>query len=820
MLKNYIKIAVRNLFKKKGYSFVNIFGLAIGIATSLLIISFVLHELSYDDYHEKADRIYRVIQTMSTEDKTEEQASTPFPLGPVLKAEFPNQVQEYVRFYNLQEKAHTILNRQNNISFRESNTYFVDSSFFNVFTAKLIQGNPDQVLKNPQSFVITKSIAEKYFGDENPVGQQLSFKGSSELFVTGVMDEWPEESHLKIDLLASFSTLDRLYANSPGYDESWFWNPVWTYILVQEGTDINQLESQINDLKENYYYASPGWPDQETVDIYLQPVPDIHLHSNRDSEMNANSSILYIYILLAVSGFILLIACINFMNLSTVRSLERSREVGLRKVLGGHRQQLFYQFMGESFFVTLLSVILGILLVYLTLPYFNSLVGKELSFELFNSFYTIPLVLILTLVVGLISGSYPALFLSKFEPVKVLKGLPTQGNNGTAFRKVLVTFQFSLSVILLAGTAILFLQLRYIQQKDLGFDTDNIVMLPTKQNLITWEFETFKEQALAHAQIQTVTGLGKIPGSEKQEYYRYVPAAHSSRQGVSNLVLHVTHDFIETFNLEIIAGRTFSKDYATDADQAVLINRSMLTQLDANSPEEALGELFHYYPSNNERVTYSVVGVVEDFNYTSLKKEIEPLIIRLVQGTGNILRAIEHTAVKIAPGNPKAALKHLETTWKELNHIDPFEYVFLDQRLQQIYEEESTMSRLSIAFSILSIIVACLGLLGLASYAAQLKQKEIGIRKSLGASVSNILYLLSKDFMKLVLIANIIAWPVVYYVARQWLNDFPYRFDFLSNLPILFGGSLLLIMVVAFLTVSYHSLKAAMINPVEAIRNE
>jgi putative ABC transport system permease protein len=459
MLRNYIKIAVRNLFKKKGYSFVNIFGLAIGIATSLLIISFVLHELSYDDYHENSDRLFRVIQTMETDDKTEEQASTPFPLGPVLKTGFPNQVQDYVRFYNLQENSHTILNRKKNISFRESNIYFVDSTFFNFFTAKLLQGNPDEVLKNPESIVISKSIAEKYFGDENPVGQQLSFKGVSELTVTGVMDDWPEESHLKIDLLASFSTLDRMYANSPGYDESWFWNPVWTYILVEDGTSITQLESQINTLRQKYYYASSGWPEQETVDIYLQAVPDIHLHSNRDNEMNANSSILYIYILLAVSVFILLIACINFMNLATVRSLERSREVGLRKVLGGHRKQLFNQFMGESFFVTLISVIAGILLVYLTLPYFNSLVGKELSFQLFNSYYTIPIILIMTLIVGLISGAYPAVFLSKFEPVKVLKGFPAQGNSGTTFRKVLVVFQFALSVILITGTAILFLQL-------------------------------------------------------------------------------------------------------------------------------------------------------------------------------------------------------------------------------------------------------------------------------------------------------------------------------------------------------------------------
>ncbi|MEX0845020.1 MAG: ABC transporter permease, partial [Balneolaceae bacterium] len=706
MLKNYFKIAIRNLLKKKVYSLINILGLAIGLATSLLIVLYVINEQSYDDFHENSDRIFRVIQTMTSETRIEEQASSPFPLGPTLDAEFPDQIRKSVRFYNLQEANHTFLNREDDISFRESNFYFVDSTFFDVFSAELIQGNPDEALKNPHSLVITEKLAVKYFGDENPVGQMLSFKGVKNLTVTGVMKAWPKESHMKIDLVASFSSLNDIFVNSPDYDKSWFWNPVWTYVLLEDGVDAAELENQFATLQEKYYYAYSGWPAGETIKLKLQPITDIHLHSNLDQEMHANNSISYINILLAVSGFILLIACINFMNLSTARSLERSKEVGLRKVLGGYKKQLFNQFIGESIFVTIIAITVGIILVKLTLPYFNHLIDKELTFSLFQNFYVLPILFLITVFVGFLAGSYPAVFLSSFEPVQVLKRNTVNGKNGSMFRKFLVTFQFALSVILIIGTAVIYLQLQYIQNKDLGFEKDHVVILPTKQNLIAWKFDSFIEQALNHAQILSVTGLGKIPGSEQQEYYRFVPANTAENQSASNLALFITHDVTKTFDLNIVAGRSFSRDYATDADNAILINRKMLTQLEAETPEEALGEIFYYYSPNGERQPFTVIGVVEDFNYTSLKKEIEPLVLRLMQGTRNILGGIEHTAVRLAPGNPSAALDHLEKVWDEINHVDPFEYKFLDDRLAEIYKAESTMSSLYTAFSILCIIIA------------------------------------------------------------------------------------------------------------------
>ncbi|MFP8490253.1 ABC transporter permease [Gracilimonas sp. Q87] len=820
MLKNYIKIAIRNLLKKKVYSLINITGLAIGLATCILIVTYVINERSYDSFHERSEQIYRVVQTTISADRDEDQATTPFGLAPILKEEYPESILNTVRFFDMQQESHTFVNREDQFSFREENFYFTDSTFFDVFSAVMLQGDPTTALRNPLSLVLTKELAEKYFGDKNPIGKTLNYKGIRDMTITGIMQNWPEESHMKIDLLASFTSLDDIYASSPEYNTSWLWNPIWTYAVIGKNTDPNILEEQLQTLADKYYYAYSGWPADETVYLELQPITDIYLHSNRDQEMEVNSSSLYTNILLAVAIFILIIACINFMNLSTARSLERGREVGLRKVMGGYKKQLVSQFLGESFFISLIAIILGVGMIYLALPFFNDLTGKALRFELFQNNYTIPALLGLTIFVAFFSGSYPAFFLSSFNPVQVLKGSGLTKSSGVLFRKVLVTFQFSLSVILLIGTAVIFLQLNYLQKKDLGFDKNNVLLLPTKQNLISWEFDTFKERSLNHSQVQNITGLGKIPGSEVQEFYRYVPAGTGESEDATNLTLHVTHDFIDTFDLNLLAGRTFSRDFTSDFDQSILINESMLSKLDAETPEEAIGSTFYFYPPVGDRESFTVVGVTEDFNYSSLKKEIQPLVIKLVQGTQPILGYVVHTAVELSPGNPSSAIEHLERVWKQINPIDPFEYRFLDDRLNEIYESEQKMSSLATVFSVLSIIIACLGLLGLSSYSAHLKQKEIGIRKSLGASVMNIVNLLSKEFLLLVIFSNLIAWPISYYGAKKWLANFPYRFDLFTYLPIIFVTSGLIILIIALATVSYHSIRAAMINPVQAVRNE
>lgn len=820
MFKSYIKIALRSLLKNKVYSLINILGLAIGLATSLLILLYIFNEWNYDKFHTKADQLFRVVQTLESQDEQEEQASTPFLLAPVLQSEFPDFIDNSVRFYNLQEKTHTFRNKEKGTSFKEENFYFVDSTFFNVFTAELLQGSPSEVLKNPGSLVLSEELAFKYFGNEDPIGKTLNYKGVINLTVTGIMKSWPKQSHMQIDLLASFSSLNEMYSGDQDYDQSWLWGPIWTYVQLNENSDSQNLESQLNTIVNKYYYAYSGWPTGEAVTLSLQSVTDIHLHSNLDEEMQGNSSIVYIYILLIVAVFILLIACINFMNLATARSLERSREVGMRKVLGGYKKQLFLQFMGESILITSISIIIGVVLVFISLPFFSELVGIELSFNLFTNPAIIIALVILTLFVGIFSGAYPALYLSSFEPVQVLKSSAVQSKKSALFRKVLVTFQFTLSVILVIGTLVIYKQIQYIQEKDLGFDQNSVVLIPTKQNLIAWEFESFEEQLLSHSQIESLTGLSKIIGSEKQEQYRYAPQGNGENEDDLNLVFHTTHDVIETFDLTIIAGRTFSKDFKTDADDAVLVNRKMLSKLELENPQDALGEVFYFYPKEGGRESFRVIGVLEDFNYTSLKKEVEPLIISLVEGTIPFLGYIEHTAIEIAAGNPTPALEHIEEVWKKINPIEPFEYQFLDDRLAEIYETEQTISSLSIAFSILCILIACLGLLGLASYSAQLRKQEIGIRKSLGASITDIVTLLSKDFLVLILIANLIAWPLSFYVTYSWLENFTYRFDLFTNLPIVFIISGVLMMIIAMLTVGYHAVKAALVNPVTAIRND
>lgn len=819
MLQNYMKIAWRNFYKNKIYSFINIAGFAIGLATCILIVLFVIYEWNHDRVFEHSDRIYRIVQTTSSNTKMEEQASTPFPLAPVISEEFPHIVEKTVRFFDRQESTHTLWNREKSISFRESNLYFVDSTFIDVFNVELLQGNPRFALANELSLVLSESAARKYFGDENAIGKVLSYAGIRDLTVTGIMKDWPSQSHIQIDAAVSFTTLNQIYGQSPDFDESWLWNPVWTYVLMKDGASARVLESHFDNITQKYYYAYSGWPAGEHIELELQPLTDIYLHSSRDHEMNANGSVFYLYLFSVIAIFILAIACINFTNLATARSLERAKEVGLRKVMGGNRNQIFAQFISESFFACFAAVILGVVLVKLLLPWFNELTSSHISFSLFQHAYVIPGLLLLTLAVSLLSGSYPAMFLSSYDPVQVLKsGALKNGHNGF-FRKALITFQFALSIFLIIGTTVTFLQLRHMQNKDLGFDKNNIILLPTNQNLISWEFDNFIEKVSRNAYVESITGIGKIPGTSSQEYYRYVAENEDNEDG-TKLVLHVTHDFTQTFDIPLLAGRTFSRDFATDPNQALLINKKMLPVVGADTPDEALGTVFYHYTSSGERQPFTVVGVLDDFNYTSLKKEIEPLAIRLLDGVYPVLAYVEHTAIEVAPGNTAAVLGFIEEVWKELNPIDPFEYSFLDQELEKEYEAEAIMSSLSTLFSILSIALACMGLLGLASYAAQQKKQEIGIRKSLGASVSSIVTLLSSEFMLLVLIANIIAWPGAYYLANSWLLGFPYRIDLLSAFPFIFGGTGLAVLLIALCTISYHSIKAGLTNPMDTIRGE
>jgi len=815
MFRNYLKIALRNLKNRKGFAFINVFGLAIGIACCLLIAVYVFHELSYDQFHEKADRIYRVTQKTVTSSKTEKGASTPFPVGPTLQADFPGQIEKAVRFFDMQEEVRTIINTQTDESFRVDDFYVVDSTFFDVFTADLLQGNPQSVLSKPMSAVITAEQATRFFGDKNPIGKQLTFKGVEDFTVTGVMEEMPENSHFSVDMLVSMNSLPKLY-HTRAFMERWFWNPCWTYVLVKDKQSVRELRRQLPIfVDKNYANREEG----ETISLGLQKLTDIHLYSNLDLEMDTNGSIFYVYLFSAVAVLILLVACINFMNLSTARSTERAQEVGMRKVLGADRWQLFRQFMGESFLMTLIGFGAALLLAKMLLPWFSDFVGKPLSFDFFGSETMIVALAALFILVVLLAGIYPALYLSGFKPNTIMHGRKGTSSRagGRQFRKGLVIFQFALSVMLIVGTIIVYLQLQHMQQKELGFDEEHVVVMPITQTLIAWEFEQFKKKARSGSGILDVTGTSKILGSERQVFAKYSPANQPGAPP-TNMTLKVTHDFVETYDVKLLAGRSFSRDHKTDPNEAILINKAMLQQLDVATPREALGKEFYFTTAKNERKPFRVIGVVDNFNYTSIKKEISPLVIRLIQGVRPTVRNIEYAAVRLSPGNIQEGIQHLKKTWKEVNHIDPFTYFFHDEKLQKTYDSEQKMSNVAGLFSVLCIFIACLGLFGLASFTASKRTKEIGIRKTLGASTANIVALLSKDYLKLVMLANVIAWPVVYYLAVRWLQNFPYRIELTWNLIGVYLSVGIASVVICLLTVSYQSIKAALINPVDSIQ--
>ncbi|MEL7833052.1 ABC transporter permease [Fodinibius sp. Rm-B-1B1-1] len=817
MIKNYLKVALRNLSKRKIFTLINVLGLAIGIASCLLIAAYVLTELSYDQFHEESEHIYRVAQKTETSSKSETSATTPFPVAPTLENDYPGQVEKTVRFFDMQEEVRTIQNAETEDSYRVNHFYVVDSTFFDVFSADLVRGNSQTVLDDPMSAVITEEQARRFFGDENPIGKQLTFKGVEDFTVTGVMEALPQTSHFQVDMLVSMNSLPELYG-SRAFMERWFWNPCWTYVKLNDEVSPQELEAQLPEfVDKNYANREEG----ETISLQLQALTDIHLYSNLDQEMEANGSIFYVYLFSVVAGLILVIAAINFMNLSTARSTERAREVGMRKVLGAQRKQLLGQFMGESALVTGLGFLLALFLVYLSLPWVNSLLGMSLSLNLLGSTQVVIGLLLLFATITILSGLYPALYLSGFNPRAIMHGSKgTQSSaNEKGLRKGLVIFQFALSVMLIIGTIIVYLQLQHLQSKELGFDKEQVVIMPITQTLIAWEFDQFKEQALQSPHINDVTGMSKILGSDRQFFSKYSPANQPDAPP-TNMTLHVKHDFLETYGIKLLAGRSFSRDHPSDADNAILINKAMLNQIGAETPRDGLGKQFYYTTAEDERTPFQVIGVVEDFNYTSIKKEISPLVINLVEGERPTVRNIEFATVKLAGGSTNVGIDDLRSVWKEVNHIDPFTYFFQGEKLQEIYESESQMSSVASLFSLLCIFVACLGLFGLASYTASRRTKEIGIRKTLGATIPSIVALLSKDYIKLIVISNIIAWPVIYYLAMQWLQDFPYRIDLGWNIASVFIMVTIITMGIGLLTVSYQSIRAALQNPVNSIQQE
>lgn len=801
MFQNSLKTALRNLFRQRMFAAINVVGLATGIATCLLIGLFVFDEWNYDRFHEKADRIVRIVFTGSVPGGEIKEANVMPPTARAMQAEFP-EVEETTRLAQGGRPFFLV----NNQSFNDEELAFVDSNFFQVFSFRLLQGSTETSLIAPYTAVLTENTARKYFGTTDVVGKEFSIKGdSTPLKVTGVVKNLPPHSHIHFDVFASMGS----HPNSTSH--SWMESGFYTYAVLRSGADFKAVEAKLPALFEKY--AGPQFPSAfgmsytehrnagNTVGLHLQRLTDIHLHSDFANDLSAPGDIRYVYIFSAIGLFTLLIASINFMNLTTAGASRRAKEVGVRKVLGSRRQSLTFQFLIESFLLSFIALFLALGLSYVALPLFNQLSDKSLTLDILAHWWVIPSLLAVGLMVGILAGSYPAFFLSAFKPVAVLKGKLTPDNKNTGLRSGLVVFQFLISICLIICTTVVYKQLDYIQHKKLGYDKEQVIVLQT------WPLgkneEVFRQQLLQDTRVLHVTNSPYVPaGATYQNNFFVHPLDHPSHW-VKTLRYDVDEHYIPTLGIEIVAGRNFSMDYGTDSLNAI-INQTAAAAF--GWTHDALGKTL----VNGDNKHLQVIGVVKDFHFKSLRESISPLVMVMNKNFGNLI-------IKTKPGSPSALLSAIEAKYNALPHDLPFSFSFLNERISNTYHAERKTGAILGIFAGLTIFVACLGLFGLATFTAYQRTKEIGIRKVLGATAAGIVRLLVIDFVKLIAIALLIACPIAWWVMNKWLEDFAYRVNIQWWV---FGLAGITAITIAILTVSWRAIKAATANPVESLRNE
>ena len=793
MIKNYFKIAFRNLWRHRVFSFINIMGLAVGMTACFLIFLYVRFELSYDSFHSKADRIYRVVADIKTPTEVLNADRPAWAVPPNAKEEFP-EVESFVRITNDE-----VLVKKGDIKFQEKNSIWVDSSFFHVFDFKLLKGNPQTCLKDQFSVVFSESAAKKYFGKQDPMGQTLLLTGDNfPAKVTGIMKDIPENSQIKADILLSMTTITQKFAQ--GLDSQWSSYGARAFLLLKNNTSATALQAKFpaflekrngTEMKKSQMYPT----------LFLEPLKDVYLRSTRDGHKAGNITNVYIFAIVAI--FILLIACINFINLTTARSAERAKEVGIRKVVGALKTQLSKQFIGESIMLCLIAFVLTIFLSWLLLPVFNQLAGKTISQSIFENPAYIAVVFLAAVVIGFLAGIYPALVLSSFRPVTVLKGKFTTGTRGILLRKGLVVSQFTISIGLIIATIIVYNQMRYMRNQDLGFSKDQMIVMNTYGDPAK---DAFKQSLAGIPNVKSVATSSSVPGGGNEGAYSEIENRKGDLQ-VANLDLYfVDFDYINQFKIKVVAGRGFSRDFATDTTQAMVLNEAAVKMFGYTSPQQAIGKRFKQWGREGK-----IIGIVKDFHFRSLQQPIKPLSMRIEPGGCNLVSA------NVSTTNLPGTLTAIETKWKTLIPNRPFSYFFLDEFFDQQYRTEERFGKLFLNFAVLAIFISCLGLLGLASYSTIQRTKEIGIRKVLGASTSNIVNLLSKDFLKLVAVSALIAFPIAWFSMHKWLEDFAYRIG-LSWWVFLAAG--ILATLIALFTISFQAIKAAIANPVKSLRTE
>ncbi len=797
MFKNYFKIAVRNLLRHKGYSLINIAGLALGITCCLLILLYVRHELSYDHYHHDADQIHRAVLHTPHGENEINLVLAPAPLGATLVKDFPAVLQA-ARIFPFNRKA---MVRAGDKSFHEKRFYFADSTVFAVLTIPLRQGDPKTALADPNSVVITETTARKYFGQANPLGQMLKVNDRAEYRITGVAADPPANTHFHFDFLASLITLRM--------SQRVFWTGninFHTYVLLQKDYPKARLEAQFPAFIRKYVgeelnRAGMALDEAHAYSLSLQPLTGIHLHSHLEFELEPNGDIAYVYGFSAIAGFILLIACINFMNLSTARAANRAREVGVRKALGSGRPQLVRQFLLEAILSSLVAFLAASALVELLLPFFNQLAGQQMATNYFSDPKSVVGAIGLALLVGIIAGSYPAFYLTSFQPAAALQGKLVAGSARVRLRSGLVVLQFVISVVLIVGTMVVAKQVNYIRAKNLGFDKENVVVLPAPRHALA-QIPAFKQELQHYANVIGVSASNTMPGGEfGKNAFRRVNAPPDEMSMLQEI--YADADYVATLGMKLAAGRAF-QDWATDSS-AVLLNEAAVKMSGWRDP---VGSQLN---SGDGTQTFTVIGVLQNFHFETLRNEIQPLMMHLSSSFPQFV------SVRIRPDDTPATLAFLKKQWEAFFPRAPFEYSFLDQDFDALHRADQRLGKIFSVFSSLAILIACIGLFSLSAFTAEQRTKEIGIRKVLGASVSGIIGLLSKDFVKLVLIANLLAWPVAWFAMNKWLQTFAYRIEIAWWIFLLAGG---LALVIALLTVGTQAIKAALVNPVEALRYE
>ncbi len=802
MFNNYLKITFRNLVKHKGFSAINIFGLAVGIAACMIISLWVQNELSYDRFHDKADRIFRVEREI-----TRDEIDGRWPItGAKYKQALINDIPEITDAARFWPRAFSIKDKAGNLHRQE--LFAADNSVFNIFDFTLLRGSKATALIRPKTLVLTETAAVKYFGTFDVMGMTLALELDGKYVdfeITGVMQDVPKNSHINFDMLISFSTYPE--------DEftSWRSNYLYTYVLtdkvISPGTLDNKFKRFIDQHLEPQYgdLIVQGRSIHDVLKLYLFPFTDIHLHPSENWEREAGGSIQSVILFSSIGLLLLVIAGINFINLSTAKARRRAKEVSLRKTLGANKGQLKLQFFQESMILTFIAAAISIIIMLLFIPLFNSTFAENISILSLVQDNNFLVFAGITLSVGFIAALYPAVYLSKFEPAGIMKGVPIVVNKKSGFRRNMVVFQFTISICLLIGMSIVYQQMDFIRTKSIGFEKENVIILPARSSNVSKNFESFKSALLTNSNIFSVTGSADLPGDEIYSNGNLY-SLENSETHFSSIFMNCDYDFISTYKISIVAGRNFERDFSTDTAGTIILNETAVSKLGI-SPEKALGKAVF----RNESNPLKIIGVVKDCNFQSLVYGIEPMAFFLEPDY------ITAVSVRVAPGNITAALKVIRDNWEKAFTGEQFDYSFLDLRLEQLYKSEQKTQNILIVFTFMSILIACLGLFGLAAYTAEERTKEIGIRKTLGASVVSIFRDLTKDYFKWIYISILISWPVSYYLMNKWLENFAYRIEIH---PSVFIASAFVTLLITLVTISYQTLKSALVNPVDTLKHE